>query len=74
MGTILRELEGTHSVTAKIAKMSFSTEDIDIQKEVQDALQAFDVPLRENEVVLVISLGVPTIDCPGMLPEEKVCR
>ena len=29
-------------------------------------------PFQENEVVLVISLGIPTIDCPGMLPEEKV--
>ena len=69
---ILMNLEGTHWITSILAKMSFSTKDTDIQHELQSSLQAFNKPLEENGVVLVISLGIPTIECPGMLPEEKV--
>ena len=65
-------LEGTHWITSVLAKMSFSTKDTDIQRELQSSLLAFNKPLEENGVVLVISLGIPTIECPGMLPEEKV--
>ena len=52
--------------------MSFSTQDTDVQNELQKCLQMFNNPLKENAVVYVISLGLTTIDCPGMLPEEKV--
>ncbi|CAB4022066.1 Hypothetical predicted protein [Paramuricea clavata] len=69
---LLNNLEGTHLVTSSLAKMSFSTQDTDVQNELHNTLQAFDKSIQENEIVLVISLGVPTIECPGMLQEEKV--
>jgi hypothetical protein len=70
---LLKNLEGTHFVTSTLAKMSFSTQDTDVENELHNTLQAFDKSIQENEIVLVISLGVPTIECPGMLQEEKVC-
>jgi hypothetical protein len=67
---LLKHLEGTHSITSGLAKMAFYT---DIKHGLQSSLQLFNKPLEENGIVLVVSLGIPTIECPGMLPEEKVC-
>ena len=70
---ILSHLEGIDSdVTAEMNKMSISVESSGLQHELQDILQTFNKPFNENEEVLVISLGLPFEDCPGMLPEEKV--
>ena len=61
-------------MTSNLAKMSFSTQTVDVQNELHSALQAFNRPIEEDEVVLVISLGVSTIECPGMLSEERVSQ
>ena len=58
-------------VTLCLANVSISM--IDIQNDLQTVFQAFNKQLQENESVLVISLGISTIECPGMLQEEKVC-
>ena len=60
-------------VTSGLANMSISKQERGLPDILQDAFQAFNKPFEEKEVVLVISLGVSMIDCPGMLPEEKVC-
>ena len=71
---ILSYLEGVDAnVTASLKRLSLSTKSVDdINNGVHDILQAFNEPFEENEEVLVISLGMTTVDCPGMLPEEKV--
>ncbi|XP_028410995.1 GTPase-activating protein and VPS9 domain-containing protein 1-like isoform X3 [Dendronephthya gigantea] len=69
---LLSHLEGIHSVTSNLAKMSFSTETTDIRNNLHKALQAFNKPINEDDIVLIISLGVTIIECPGMLSEEKV--
>ena len=72
--TVLSYVEGICSdITVSMANLNDSEQDADVHDELQTILHAFNKPFGENEEVLVISLGVPTVDCPGLLSEEKVC-
>ncbi|XP_046845275.1 GTPase-activating protein and VPS9 domain-containing protein 1-like [Xenia sp. Carnegie-2017] len=68
----LSHVEDVPSVAEDLANMSISTQNFDIRHELQTAFSAFCATLNEEEIVVVISLGVNIIDCPGLLPEEKV--
>lgn len=68
----LSHVEDVPSVAEDLANMSISKQNFDIRHELQTAFSAFCAALNEEEIVVVISLGVNIIDCPGLLPEEKV--
>ena len=68
---LLSNIEDVPLVASCLANMSVSM--TNVQDELQSKFQAFNKELQENENVLVISLGISTIECPGMVQEEKVC-
>ena len=68
---LLSNIEDVPLVASCLANMSVSM--TNVQDELQSMFQAFNKQLQENENVLVISLGISTIECPGMVQEEKVC-
>ena len=71
---ILSHLDGIdETVIKKLNNLSLSPPSPeDLHDELQVVLQSFNEPVKEDEAVMVVSMGVDAVDCPGMIPEEKV--
>ena len=72
--SILSHLDGIdETVIMSLNNLSLSTQSAeDLHNELQVILQSFNEPVKEGEAVMVVSMGVDAVDCPGMIAEEKV--